>query len=144
MTTLHRPIIPDEDPQQTAEVLDDDENGEGIGDGLGDEDDEPNDDDEADDELECTNNDEFDLDQSGPRKRRTLPPWLMEKFTALLKECKFRDNNGLPPLYSKHGTFWFPHKSTFFILRRRHFSPPDLYNPSFFLWDPEPFCDCIP
>jgi hypothetical protein len=143
MTTLHRPIIPDEDPQQTAEVLDDDENGEGIGDGLGDEDDEPNDDDEADDEPECTN-DGPELDQSGPRKRRPLPVWLMDKFKALLKECKFRDNNGLPPLYSKHGTFWFPKTSTFFILRRRHFSPPDLYNPSFFLWDPEPLCDRIP
>jgi hypothetical protein len=66
MTMLHRPIIPDEDPQQTAEVLDDDENGEGIGDGLGDEDDEPNDDEEADDEPECTNGPE--LDQSGPQK----------------------------------------------------------------------------
>ena len=139
---LRHEVIPGEDPGQTAEVLDDDENGEGVGDGLGDEDDVPNDDDEADDEPDC--NERPELAQSGPRKQRPLPEWLMEKFKALLNECKCRDENGLPPLYSKQGTFWFPRKSTFFILRRRHFSPPDLYNPSFFLWDPEPLCDCIP
>jgi hypothetical protein len=142
ITSRHRAIIPDEDPEQTAEVFDDDENGEGIGDGLGVEADEPNNEDEADDEPEC--NDRPELSQSGPPKRRPLPEWLMERFKALLKECKCRDENGLPPLYSKHGTFWFPRISTFFILRRRHSSPPDLYNPSFFLWDPEPLCGGIP
>ena len=135
-------IIPDEDPEQTTEVYDDDENGDGIGDGLGDEDDEPNDEDKTDDEPVC--NDSDDRPEPGPQKRRPLPEWLMERFKALLKECKCRDENGLPPLYSKHGTFWFPHKSTFFILQRRHFSPPDLFNPSFFLWDPEPLCGGIP
>ena len=140
---LHHEVIPGEDPEQTAEVLDDDENGEGVGDGLGDEDDEPNDEDEAEDEPDC-NNDRPELGQSSPRKQRPLPEWLMEKFKALLNECKCRDENGLPPLYSKQGTFWFPRKSTFFILRRRHFSPPDLFNPPFFLWDPEPLCDSIP
>jgi hypothetical protein len=107
-----------------------------VGDGLGEEDDEPDNDDEA---------DEPDANRPEPASsRRPLPAWLLEPFKAKLEESKRRDEHGLPPLYANHGTFWFPQKSTFFILRQHHFSPPELYNPRFFLWDPDVLCNRIP
>lgn len=133
----HREIIPNEDPQRSVATLDDDEDSEADGGGLGHEDDDPDNNDEA-------NDDESIGVGSSSQKRRPLPAWLVEPFRARLDESKYRDENGLPLLYSKHGTFWFPKKSTFFILTQRRFAPPDLYNPQFFLWDPEPLCNRIP
>ena len=57
----------------------------------------------------------------------------------------FRDAKGRPPLYAVHCTFWFPQHSTFFFLDRNNPPPPQkLFNPRFFLWDPEVLCSGIP
>ena len=133
-------IIPDEDPQRDVETPDHDgEDSDGLEEELGAEDDPQDDDDEADEDL-----DEPETPPPSSRQRRPFPVWLMDRFNARREELKSRDANGLPPLYSHDETFWFPQKSTFFFLQQQSCSPPQLYNPRFFLWDPECLCDRIP
>ncbi|KXN85184.1 hypothetical protein AN958_11607 [Leucoagaricus sp. SymC.cos] len=63
----------------------------------------------------------------------------MEIFERLAGECKQRNGEGLPPLY-QDGMFWFPTTAPFFILcSKSNVSPPELYIPQFFLWDPIAF-----
>lgn len=71
--------------------------------------------------------------------RRPLPGWLMSLFHERLAESEQR-KNGLPPLYYRHQSFWFPHVSTFFLLKRTTCTPAELFNPRFFLWDPMSLC----
>lgn len=90
---------------------------------------------EAEDEVE--NAEETDgLDGSKPY-RTPLPPWLQQAFEARLAESDNRGQDGLPPLYRDHKTFWFPRRSTFFLLNEAYPTPQSLYNPRFFLWDPQ-------
>lgn len=69
---------------------------------------------------------------------KPLPEWLQAEFSRLVHESSDRDKTGLPPLYRKDETFWFPRRSNFFKLQRcdKTESPSSLYNYSFFLWDP--------
>jgi len=121
-------IIPDEDPQRPVDLGDDDDD-EGDGEGVG-----------SEDLDEAEGDDEGDPNQvpAGPQ----LPEWLLSQFHVKLAECgpNFRDAHGLPPLYARSNTFWFPQPSTFFLLKHDNPSPQKLYNPRFFLWDPEPLC----
>ena len=138
-------IIPDEDPQRPVDLGDDDEEEEGDGEGTG-----------SDDLYEAKSDegdDEGDPNQvpasAGPddsektQTRRPLPGWLLSHFRMKVAECgpNFRDANGLPPLYATGNTFWFPQPSISFLLKHDNLSPEKLYNPRFFLWDPEPLCD---
>ncbi len=59
-----------------------------------------------------------------------LPGWLMSLFRERLAESE-RHKNGLPPLYCHYQSFWFPHVSTFFLLKRTPCTPPTLFNPLF-------------
>lgn len=59
----------------------------------------------------------------------------MEIFRAHVEESKERDADKLPALY-RSGTFWFPTRSLYFLLRSRIPTPQRQYNPRFFLWDP--------
>ena len=139
-------IIAEEDPQRSIEISEDDEDDdEATGDGLGEEDG-PDDDDEGDDDFD--EGSEFDdmgtattgFGQPKPT-RRPLPPWLLEPFKARVAESssQYRDAAGLPPLYAQHQTFWFPQPSTYFLIKK-HSTPQQLFNPLFFLWDPEALC----
>jgi len=133
-------IIPDEDPQRDVETPNHEgEDGDGLEEELGEEDDPQDDDNEADDDL-----DEPETPPSSSRQRRPFPVWLMDQFNARHEESKSRNADGLPPLYSDYETFWFPQKLSFFFLRRQSCSPLQLYNPQFFLWDPECLCNRIP
>ncbi|KIM48835.1 hypothetical protein M413DRAFT_59520 [Hebeloma cylindrosporum] len=146
-------IILDEDPQRPVESLSDEDDEDGAtGDGLGEEDAEPNEGDEDDDELDGDGEQlESNGDGDPPCKRTSarlpMPGWLSEPFKAHVAECgpTFRDAKGRPPLYSIHHTFWFPQHSTFFFLDRDDPPPPQqLFNPRFFLWDPDALCTGIP
>lgn len=79
------------------------------------------------------------------RRRRSLPTWLADVFKVRVAEANDRDANGLPKLYAVDQTFWFPQRSTSFLLRQPQLTPQMLYNPRFFLWDPLALCrDGIP
>lgn len=135
--SLSHQIIPAEDPQRAVDLGDDDGNPEVSGEGLGEEDEPELVDDELDDEEE----EETAAEDMGiPHARHPLPTWLYDNFKAKVAESGRRNDKGLPPLYANHDTFWFPRPSTFFILQRNGVSPPLLYNPRFFLWDPEVLC----
>src|SRR6266487_470988 len=73
---------------------------------------------------------------------KPLPTWLKSAFDLKVKEsaCGIRGPDGLPPLYSKQKTFWFPRPSNYFLLHGNTVSPQVLYNPRFFLWDPAALC----
>ncbi|KIM37653.1 hypothetical protein M413DRAFT_49570, partial [Hebeloma cylindrosporum] len=138
-------IIPDEDPQQDIETAGgDDEGGDdeaGInGDGLGEEDEVPDEGDEADDEEDSQQ--EGNSSSRTKSTRRPLPKWLLELFNARVAESStpYRNADGLPPLYANHKTFWFPQSSTFFFLKQTSTTPQQLFNPRFFLWDPDALC----
>lgn len=73
-------------------------------------------------------------------KPGSLPPWLFSEFKAKVAEADARNDDMLPPLYRDHRTFWFPQPSAFFILNEGHLNPAKLYNPRFFLWDPQVLC----
>lgn len=126
-------IIPEEDPQRRVDVLDGEDESDGVGDGIGIEDDDMTEDDEPENELD-----------TGAYSQRPLPPWLLSPFLEKIEESKRRNDDDLPPLYAASGTFWFPQKSIPFILQQMHILPSDLYNPSFFLWDPKAICKVIP
>ena len=136
-------IILEEDPQRSVEIPENDEDDEATGDGLGEEDDEPDDEDELDDELD----EGVDVDDKGmagtakPSHRRPLPNWLLEPFKARVSESssQYRNAAGLPPLYAFHKTFWFPQPSSFFLITKGS-TPQQIFNPLFFLWDPEALC----
>jgi len=93
--------------------------------------------DEADDERDPAAE---DAGSNMPRQRRPLPVWLAEAFKSRLADANQRGANGLPKLYAVNQTFWFPQPSTYFLLRQPQLSPPLLYNPRFFLWDPAVLC----
>ncbi|KAF8867530.1 hypothetical protein CPB84DRAFT_1859325 [Gymnopilus junonius] len=124
----HHAIIPNEDPQQAVEVLEDDEGDAAVGDGLGEEDIES----DIGNELDEPNLNDTELASCPSRKRRPLPTWLLEAFNAKLVEARQQDTNGLLPLYANQQTFWYPQKSACFILHQPRFSPPELYNPCIF------------
>ena len=142
---LTQPIIPEEDQQQvieTAENDDEDDEEDGVtGDGLGEEDEVPDDEDELGDEEEGAQEEGSSLPRTKPT-RRPPPKWLFEPFKARVAESStpYRDANGLPPLYANHKTFWFPQPSTFFLLKQASTTPQHLFNPQFFLWDPDALC----
>ncbi len=71
--------------------------------------------------------------------RRPLPEWLMSLFNHKLAESERREN-GLPPLYYHHQSFWFPRVSTFFLLKHTTCTPAEFFNPQFFLWYPISLC----
>ena len=133
-------IIPDEDPQRPVDLGDDDDDDEGDGEGVGSEDLDETEGDEGDDEGDPSQVPAGPSER--PQTRRRLPEWLLSQFRMKLAECgpNFRDVHGLPPLYASGNTFWFPQPSTFFLLKHDNPSPDKLYNPRFFLWDPEPLC----
>ena len=138
-------IIAEEDPQRSIEISEDDEDDEATGDGLGEEDGDPDDDGEGFDE-EPEFDEETGMAGKAKPSRRSLPPWLLEPFKARVAESssQYRDAAGLPPLYSQHQTFWFPQPSTYFLIKKGS-TPQQLFNPLFFLWDPEAlFPDGIP
>jgi hypothetical protein len=135
-------IILEEDPQRSIEIPENDEDDEAIGNGLGEEDGDPNDEDELDDELDegVDVNDKEAAGKAQP-SRRPLPSWLLEPFKARVAESSTQHRNaeGLPPLYAVHQTFWFPQRSTFFLVTKGS-TPQQIFNPLFFLWDPEALC----
>ena len=145
--SLTQTIILEEDPQRSVEIPDNDEDDEATGNGLGQEDGDPDDEDELNDEL----NVEVDVDDKGVAgkaqpSRRPLPSWLLEPFKARVAESstQYRNAEGLPPLYALHQTFWFPQPSTIFLVTKG-LTPQQIFNPLFFLWDPEALCpDGIP
>ena len=138
--SLSHQIIPAEDPQRAVDLGDDDGDPEVSGEGLGEENEPELVDDEIDDEDDVGREETGSEDTAMPHARRALPPWLYDDFKAKVTESGHRNDKGLPPLYADHETFWFPRPSTFFVLRRNNVSPQLLYNPRFFLWDPEALC----
>ena len=133
-------VIPDEDLQRPVDFRDDDDDDEGDGEGIGSEDLDEAEGDEGDDEGD-PNQVPAGLDER-TRPRRPLPEWLLSHFRMKVAECgpNFRDAHGLPPLYATGNTFWFPQPSTSFLLNHDNLCPEKLYNPCFFLWDPESLC----
>jgi hypothetical protein len=67
--------------------------------------------------------------------RRPLPVWLQDAFSKCSAIAKNIDSPAHP---YKHGTFWFPQKSSSFIISDHHqnLTPQHLFAPRFFLWDP--------
>jgi hypothetical protein len=128
-------MVLEEDIQREVEVPSDDEDEEqmygDMGQGIGREDSVPIEN-EVDPEVGLPD-DEVDGNEKGK-----LPPlWLMTEFKARLAECSSRTSNNLPKLYAL-GTFWFPQKSSYFLLQDNDLIPETLFRPRFFLWDPEP------
>lgn len=122
---VSRKVIPDEDPQRSVDMSDNQPEDDYSGlmdDGVGD------------DFMDDDGNDEDELHHPD---RFALPPWLSTAFKARLEEANNRGHDDLPKLYSVQQTFWFPQKSSFFLLKKASIGPQDLYNPRFFLWDPE-------
>lgn len=134
--TVH--IVPEEDPQQPINnaILEVDGEDDGLGDGLGEVDEDDFDGDNADDDVEGC---------STSQPLRPLPPWLIDAFNDRTKEAGNRNANGIPRLYADSRTFWFQQKATYFILESAsHVSPTQLYNPRFFLWDPQALYKSLP
>lgn len=141
-------FIPSEDPQRPVELEDEDINAEVSGNGIGEEDDEGDGEVDNDDEDDLAEANATQLDSGGKARhpRRPLPAWLLGPFEEKVIESQSenRDERGLPPLYSRQRTFWFPQPSTFFLLQRPNLTPQHLFNPRFLLWDPMALCDGIP
>ena len=140
-SALH--LIPEENPQRAVEIDDngEDGDGDGDGDGIGEEDEDAGMDDEGEDEREPEDDEEDGgLSVSGGKTRqipRLLPRWLQDAFKAIVDDCNHRDSNGQPSLYARDHTFWFHQPSTYFLLQDDEISPSKLYNPQFFVWDPQ-------
>lgn len=77
-------------------------------------------------------------------KRTAKPDWLMMPFRKVLEDCKKRNPQGLFALYHSLNTFWVPKKSTYFILQQNNLTPEKVFDPSLFVWDPEPLNGSIP
>ncbi|KAF6759179.1 hypothetical protein DFP72DRAFT_1102402 [Ephemerocybe angulata] len=117
----------------TADDKDDDASGDGIGEETGGRDEG----DENDDEHEQVGEARPEASQpSTPRIRKPLPNWLMDDFRTCLETLQRRDVNGQFDLYAKERTFWFRREGTWFSLQTSNLSPPRLYAPRFFVWDP--------
>ncbi len=134
-------IIPDEDPTRPVVQSASGEDGEDayneyVLDGLGQDDEEPDDDDNPDPE-EVRPGETASATPLRGKHCCARPTWLMEAFNSRVAESKQRGLDKLPALYWQ-GTFWFPQKSSFFLLRRLNPAPQTQYNPRFFLWDPLP------
>jgi hypothetical protein len=56
-------------------------------------------------------------------------------FKAVVAQCENRSSDGLPSMYTAH-IFWTQPPSTYFLLQSNKLSPPSLYSPRFFVWDP--------
>lgn len=136
-------IIIDEDPTQPAELIEPDEEDAYIAfaqDGLGYELDQDYGGDDDDAGTYPAGGDapsEADLSEERRKQSRTnpLPPWLMDSFRARVEESRERGPDKLPSLY-RSGTFWFPKRSPYFLLRTGQPSPQLLFEAQFFLWDP--------
>lgn len=140
-------VVPPENPGRQLNVSDNgddsggDGDGDGDGEGLGEDDDgvgdEDEDEDEQDEEASPTDRD------CRRRRRQPLPSWLQEAFHARVAELNERED-GVPLLYARDKTFWFPKKASYFILRDGAVSPSSLYNPTFFAWDPKALYKDLP
>ncbi|CAK5266047.1 unnamed protein product [Mycena citricolor] len=72
--------------------------------------------------------------------------WVMSRFHDLVRASAQRGDNGLPPLYRDHRTFWFPCEDSYFATRNlsvEELTPEALYQCRWLLWDPGAF-DKIP
>ena len=140
-------VVPPENPGWQLNVSDNgddsggDGDGDGDGEGLGEDDDgvgdEDEDEDEQDEEASPTDRD------CHRRRHQPLPSWLQEAFHARVAELNERED-GVPLLYARDKTFWFPKKASYFILRDGAVSPSSLYNPTFFAWDPKALYKDLP
>ncbi|PPR06280.1 hypothetical protein CVT24_000821 [Panaeolus cyanescens] len=141
-------VVPDEDPQRVVDLDDDDIlGGEQAGSGLW-KDNSAGDSDDDEDDEDGENGDKPGPTLGGKKKSQrsspAAPPHVMKKFNIIVAECGQRNENGLPKLYSQEQTFWYPQKSTYFILQSPNACPIDLYNPRFFVWDPQALHKDIP
>ncbi|KAJ7895035.1 hypothetical protein B0H13DRAFT_2339037 [Mycena leptocephala] len=101
-----------------------------LNDGLGDEG-------ESDDEGPGENAPGDAPNHSSSRVRRQLPDWLQTQFDEKLKLAGIREN-GLPLLYARDKTFWFPVRDPYFALQDiESLSPQKMFQARFFLWDPD-------
>ncbi|KAF5323995.1 hypothetical protein D9611_008386 [Ephemerocybe angulata] len=126
---------PLESSNQPITVDDEDDNA--SGDGIGEETGGRDEGDENDDEHEQVGEARpEDSQPRTPRIRKPLPNWLMDDFRACLKTLQRRDVNGQFDLYAKEHTFWFRREGTWFSLQTSNLSPPRLYAPRLFVWDP--------
>lgn len=131
-------IVPDKDVQQPVDIQDkdtlDDVNAEDpVGDGFVHGDEEEDDDEDEDEDGESIGKGSFN--------RHPLASWICEPFKHHLQQCQQRCNEkGQPYLYTELKAFYFPRPSSFFLLNKSLLKPQDLYNPEFFLWDPESLC----
>lgn len=101
-----------------------------------------------------SNSNAMPLEQEGP------PPSVQAGYKKHLDFLKQRDKDGMPELYRLFQTFWVPQRSNFFVfmdmddaatpvyqadsglgglpLRPSSRTTVQVYNPSFFFWDPFP------
>ncbi|KAK1227239.1 hypothetical protein PQX77_009768, partial [Marasmius sp. AFHP31] len=111
-------------------------------DGLGEEDEVGDDDDPREENvvIGSTRTNGNPSSRQHPR-HASFPLWLRKVFERYVQESSDRRDDGLPPLYRDHQSFYFPRKANFFILRDYSGddvpSPTSLYDYTFFLWDPE-------
>lgn len=146
-TTLPAPELPTSErliPEREAGSLvseeDTDLDGSGIGEPSGedseDEDDTLPDEDDVEDPGDSGQADGIGSAGTRKRKRIPTPEWLEQIFKNLVAQCKDRNHLGQPRLYYQNETFWFPTKSTYFLLQKLGVTPEKTFNPRFFLWDP--------
>lgn len=140
----------DDDPEEKNEMIaEDDADGEGLG-----KDEDQTGNEERDDEQDPTairTEDEPIHAEIGPQPRpaaskRSAPvlaAWVLTMFQILAAQARERIN-GVPVLYAKNQSFWFPKVAAFFILQRGKPLPQDLYDVRWFLWDPFALVKHIP
>ncbi|KAJ7271337.1 hypothetical protein B0H12DRAFT_1008596 [Mycena haematopus] len=120
------------EPQVVDTEQDDEDGADGLlNDGLGDEEEESDDEEQPED----TAGDLRPAPQSIPRRK--LPHWLQTQFEEKLRLASIRNSDGLPPLYERDKTFWFPVEDPYFALQHiTSLSPQKIFFARFFLWDP--------
>uniref|UniRef100_A0A8H7XMQ7 DUF6729 domain-containing protein n=1 Tax=Psilocybe cubensis TaxID=181762 RepID=A0A8H7XMQ7_PSICU len=138
-STSNIQIIPEENPSRAVDWGDEDEDEvdlECLGEGIGQEFEFAQNEDERGDEVDP-------LDQNSELQESSCvdcapPAWLQKAFNSKISESSSenRDENGLPLLYAKHRTIWFPQPSPYFLLLQNEPSPSKLFNPRMCLWDP--------
>jgi hypothetical protein len=138
--TTTQSVIPNEDRQPVVRIEEEEED-EGNGEGLGEEDQGDDDSDEFNDERDPSEDTEDDIRPQHPRW--PLPLWLQMAFKGIISQCENRSLDGLPPMYTAHN-FWIQPPSTYFLLQSNELSPPLLYRPHFFVWDPQALYKCLP
>ncbi|KAH6901944.1 hypothetical protein BKA70DRAFT_1568128 [Coprinopsis sp. MPI-PUGE-AT-0042] len=119
------------------EDVDPDDEADGSGEGAGDESNDEGDDEDPAEVNFGSDRDEDDVPSKAKNYRAPLPDWLQAEFDSCIQDCKDRDSRGWPRLYSHHKTFWFPRQSSWFLMQNTVPSPQRLFNPCFFLWDPQ-------